>query len=738
MDFQNKDIENIYSALCKLVHADRLKEALIQLKILMTGLNDSDLSDQYEDIDQNYHLLLEYYFKGVADPQRDSVHAKLKTLLLELADKARQQALAQTGILAYQLKLRLEKEKELEKEEATRRIDDFSFDLEFIKLLNENDLSAEASEALNEAAVTPKIFQILWLSDKYSDSDLQLIRAIRKSKNLPWHEKCVAVSAITLSLINCFDKGKFSVLCDFYDERQLQVWQRALAGLIIASFIYDKRIALYPTIASRLAGYSADEFFARDFNSFLIQVLKAFETENLTKKFKEEIWPDVQKFESKLREKLDIDNIINRELIEDKNPDWEQVFEDSPGLLDKISKMSEMQMDGLDLFMNTFAMLKSFDFFWEISNWFRPFYKENKAAKEAISDKVQGKWDFLESLESSFYICNSDKYSFCFNIKHIPDEQSLGVIRLFNMEAEGMKELMADENLLNKPGKDNHIFTQYIQDLYRFFKLYPFHKDFRDIFSIQWDIVGNWLVDKMGKKEDILKNSADFLFSKIHYTEAAKLYSHLSEKAGPNQEVLEKLAYCYQKMGNYPLALEYYRRAEMFDTNRLWSLKKIIFCYRKLGNLEAALQWALEAAKLEPEDSYIQTMLGNCYLDLQQFDHALPHYFKAEFLAPENKKVLRPIAWCCFVLGKLDLARNYLQQVIGESGNANDLINAGHVELCCGNKPKAMEFYISAIATETLSLVKFAEILDFDKQHLVANGVKPTEIQLIADYLRFR
>lgn len=140
MDFQNKDIENIYSALCKLVHADRLKEALIQLKILMTGLNDSDLSDQYEDIDQNYHLLLEYYFKGVADPQRDSVHAKLKTLLLELADKARQQALAQTGILAYQLKLRLEKEKELEKEEATKRIDDFSFDLEFIKLLNENDL----------------------------------------------------------------------------------------------------------------------------------------------------------------------------------------------------------------------------------------------------------------------------------------------------------------------------------------------------------------------------------------------------------------------------------------------------------------------------------------------------------------------------------------------------------------------------------------------------------------------
>jgi len=170
----------------------------------------------------------------------------------------------------------------------------------------------------------------------------------------------------------------------------------------------------------------------------------------------------------------------------------------------------------------------------------------------------------------------------------------------------------------------------------------------------------------------------------------------------------------------------------------VWSLKKIIFCYRKLGNIEAALQWALEAAKLEPEDSYIQTMLANCYLDLHQFDIALPHYFKTEFLAPENKKVLRPIAWCCFVLGKLDLSRNYLQQILQEDGNANDLINAGHVELCCRNKPKALEYYISAIASETISLVKFSEILDFDKQHLVANGVESSEIQLIADYLRYR
>jgi tetratricopeptide (TPR) repeat protein len=191
-------------------------------------------------------------------------------------------------------------------------------------------------------------------------------------------------------------------------------------------------------------------------------------------------------------------------------------------------------------------------------------------------------------------------------------------------------------------------------------------------------------------------------------------------------------------LGNYKSALEYYKRAELYDTNRLWSLKKIIFCYRKLGDNDAALKWSLEATALDPEDAYLQTMLGNCYLDLQQYETALDHYFKAEILSPENKKVLRPIAWCCFVLGKLDLALNYFHLLLNEEPTANDFINVGHVELCLGNKPKAMEYYIAAIASGGTSLIQLSETLDFDKHHLLANGVDKAEIQLITDYIRYK
>ncbi len=732
------EIDSTFSGLSNLVYANRLKEALNQLGVLMGGMHVADFTLQYEELNQTYRMLLEYNFRGVPDPQRNTIFEKLKVSLLELADKVRQHAYTLTGMHIYQLKLQIEKEKEIAKEEATRKIDNYSFELEYAKLLNDSDLSDQALGTQGLPSISPKLFQLMWLTDKYNDTDLLLIKAIRESASLPWYEKCLAVSAITLSLINCFDKEKFNVLIEFYRDRQPQVWQRAFTGLIIAVFIYDKRIELYPAINDDFEHFKNEEDFKTDLNNFLLQILKSLETENVTRKFREEIMPDVQKFESKIREKLDIDNIINNELIEDKNPDWEQIFEDSPDLLNKIEKMSEMQMEGLDLFMGTFAMLKNFDFFREISNWFRPFYKENETAQNSIGEEIQGKSEFLAGLEDSFYMCNSDKYSFCFNVKHLPDEQGRNIVSLFNMEAESMRELSNEDELLNKPGKDAFIFTQYMQDLYRFFKLHPFRNDFRDVFSLKWDIPGSWLIQNLEDNTSILRNAAEFLFSKMHYSEASGLFLVLAQKAEPDQAVHEKLAYCYQMMGDFQSALNYYKRAELFDSNRLWSLKKIIFCYRKLGDNDSALKWSIEASSLEPDDAYLQTMLGNCYLDLHQYENALEHYFRVEILSPENKKILRPIAWCCFVLGKFDLANNYLQLILAEQPTATDMINAGHIELCLGNTHKAMEYYISAISQGDVSLQQFTETLDFDKHYLTANGVDLIEIQLITDYLRFR
>ena len=46
------EIDNTFSNLCKLVYADRLKEALIQMQVMMEGMHVADFTLQYEDINQ--------------------------------------------------------------------------------------------------------------------------------------------------------------------------------------------------------------------------------------------------------------------------------------------------------------------------------------------------------------------------------------------------------------------------------------------------------------------------------------------------------------------------------------------------------------------------------------------------------------------------------------------------------------------------------------------------------------
>lgn len=736
MAIQQNSADRFYAKIHTLVFDNKIKEALTELGSFMLSINANAFMQALEQMNETYKLVLDYYIKGVQDPERDNIIKKIKISILELSDTIYQHALSQTGMYVYYLKNNIEKEKDIAKEQAAKEIDSYTFEQEFTRLLEETDLSIADVATDNVLKISPKLFELMWLTDKYTETDTRLVSAIRKSKNLAWQEKCITVSAVTLSLINSFDKEKLIVLADFYEDREHQVWQRALTGLIIAAVLYDKRLALYPEIQNRFKVYAGNETFISDLDKLLVQMLKSQETEKLTRKFHEEIVPNVKKFESKIREKLDIDNIIKEDLLDDKNPGWEEVFEDNPDLLDKMQEISEMQMEGLDLFMSTFSMLKHFNFFNEISNWFRPFYKEQPDVEQVFSKIPHETSDFLAGLEKSFYICNSDKYSFALNIGNMPDEQSAQIISLFTMESQAMQEAQHDDEMVNKVDNDRYVFTQYVQDLYRFFKLYTYRSDFKDIFTLRWNIARSWLLSTLENNETIIRSSAEFLFKKERYYDAGYLFSKLLKHNDSDVYIFEKLAYCYQKVGNFHKAVEYYKKAEIFDKNRIWSLKKIIYCYRKLGDAEQAIQWSLEAEKLLPQDSYIQIMLGNSYLDLQNYGQALAHYLKADFMSENNNKVLRPIIWCCFMLDKYDLASSYFRQLEEKQiASAHDYVIAGYTAICLQQKAKAAACFSKALSFADYTLKDFTETIENEKKYLFEKGILPNDLQLIVDFV---
>ncbi|MCD4697968.1 MAG: hypothetical protein K8S16_17225 [Bacteroidales bacterium] len=737
-----KSVERNYQRIENYVHTKRLKDALDLLKDLVIDSRRGDFISQYESLDNTYENLLKYSVEGIKDPEKDNIYHRLLISVLELADVALQSAYTNySDQYIYRLKKKIDFESKQIKEEAINNIDNLVFDDELSDVLESSidGVKDEKEDYENHQEIMRNLFNLIWLTDKFFDSDEKMISSIMEGRNFQWHERSIIISAITVSAIRCFDLRKINLLIDYVSDENDQVSHRALVGLFIIFYMYDKRLELYPQLLDRVQILAKNKHLQKNIELIAIQFLKSKETEKITKKLQEEILPEMVKFQPKLRDKLDLDNILSTDFTEDKNPDWEHVFEEAPDLLDKLQEISKLQMEGADVFMSTFARLKHFRFFNDIINWFRPFYKENFEINHALESEnpTFNKGMLLNGLSQSFFMCNSDKYSFCLNIPQMPDIQKSMMLEMFNAEIESIKELQKEDEILNKSAGVKSIYSQYIHDLYRFYKLHPLRNEFLDIFNMKFDFYNCKFIQILIQDDNILRNIAEFFFEKEYYDLAAEVYIQFNNKGDNSLEIFEKIGYCFQKQKKYKEALSYYKKAELYDSNRAWNLKKIALCYRHLKKYDESLKYYLEVEKLEPDNLYVQTYIGHSYLDLKEYENALDYYFKVEFLAEENKKVLRPIAWCLFVTGKLERAKKYLDQLIKEDANKYDFMNQGHVEWCLGNPSVAVKNYKLSINRSDNNIKLFMTGFEEDKKHLLKYGVDPEEIPLVIDYLKY-
>ncbi|MDP1621711.1 MAG: tetratricopeptide repeat protein [Bacteroidales bacterium] len=727
-----KEIEQRHQNTCELICTQKLKSAIEELESLFRLTTKPDYYYQLEIYSENYKTLLRYAFDGYDDPQQQQILDGLSASMLSMADDIRQTLLdneLQGKRIEKRLLMSLFGD---DPQIITGRIEELFFHREVKKLIEETD--REPIRQLDQ------IFKLIWLTGKLTDDHIKLIQQINRSDQIEWHEKCLVVSALTLSILNQFDQNKIFLLLEFVETRENQVFQRALTGLILGLLLYDKRLAFYPEIVEKLKKVSADESIIPEIELILMQLLMARETDKITREFEEEVLPEMKKMMPKIEDKLQLTDLTEDEEMEGKNPGWKEIIGEVPGLFEKIEKFSKMQMEGGDVFMSTFQMLKRFDFFNAMSNWFVPFHRDHPEIKSSFSDNEEINTRLLESLEKAFYICNSDKYSFAINFRAIPDQQRTMIVANFEAEFAQMTEMATEEQILDKSLLNNSVFIQYIQDLYRFYKLFPTKQEFDDIFQRRIRVNSLFFYKTFFERAGFTEKLASFHFENDHYNDAIEEYEGLMEKNGPANEYFEKIGYCYQKIRRYDKAVEYYKKAELFDSDRPWILKKLGYCSLKLKDYAQALGYFKDASTLHPDDVSLQIQVGQCYLNLKDYDQALHQYAKLRFFVPDNLKILRPIAYCQFVLGKHDLAAELYAQILSltSTPTAYDLMNAAHVRLCLGQRKEALHLYRQSLLQNSPGRNALMEAFDEDSEFLVKNGIPAREIPLIRDFLMFQ
>ncbi|MBP1668558.1 MAG: hypothetical protein H6Q21_924 [Bacteroidetes bacterium] len=295
--------------------------------------------------------------------------------------------------------------------------------------------------------------------------------------------------------------------------------------------------------------------------------------------------------------------------------------------------------------------------------------------------------------------------------------------------------MVSEDEKINAEMRDKAVFTQYFQDLYRFYKLHPLKGEFSDIFALPLSMLDSQFFRTLIDNPVIIRNIGEFYFEKNNFTEALDIYKRIVDKE-KNYELFEKIAFCHQKLGNFQRALEFYQKAEIIDPGRLWLIYRMAWCYKRTGNFEKAIEYYQLAEKIEPENLQIQTQIGQSYMEMEAYEAALKFFFKVEYAQPDNLKIQRPIGWCSFALGKFETARKYFEKVTAAGGNKNDFMNLGHVKWCMGNKTAAIEQYKKSLAVATGDLEWFSRVMQEDSRYLMKHGIKPYDIPLMIDYLR--
>ena len=726
------EIQKQHIDILESVLTNRLRDAFQLLQKIIVHVSSSEIHNKYQSHTDTYRNMLKYSFELAPDPERSCIYLKLKQSILELTDEVRDFWI--TCMNLFDRKSMYEK---------TQQFASFyAGDASQITIMLSSTANAsvtktnpEEDQNLQESLIS-QLFYFFWLRNKYTNEDISLLNQIVECTDIDWSIKSTLVSAVTLSQLRHFDSEKFIFLFNTSQFDDPEIRQRAIIGMFLALLSDQKRITLYPKLMERLKSISDERLFQQRMLAVLIQYIRASETEKITRQIQEEIVPEVMKIRSELEDKLKLDELLSKENFEDKNPEWENFFKDAPDVYQKLEQFSKMQIEGSDVFMGAFALLKHFPFFKELSNWFVPFRKTNQDVKKTF-DVFREDIDipaFIEGLEQSTVLCNSDKYSFILNIQNMPAQQRKMMLELFNMELKAMNEMMEDEFKLNGETRNKIVNTQYLQDLYRFFKLHPFRKEYESLFDLKIDVLGSDVMKLVYDDGQIVRNLAEFYFARDRYHEALRLFEWLNERE-KSFELLEKIGFCNQRIGDFRRAIELYRQAELFDRNKIWLKKKLGFCYRKTGEFEQAIEYYKQVIKSDHKDLSNMAYLGQLYMDIGNFDEALKYYYKVEYENPENPKVYRPIGWCSFVQGKYDTAIKYFDKVLKGKPGKGDFLNIAHCYWASGQIETALNAYREAVSRSGNDEAWFRDTFLKDKRYLKINGIDDLDIDLMMDYV---
>jgi len=718
-----KEINSLHTLTIDALERNELKTVFDNLIEMVSLSHNTDVLYRLERLEETYRYMLHYFFSGANDPNEKRIHDELVSSLYDISDTIRKRLLMEeSASLLYSTKRLLQK-KQLNASFACMHVRDAYNTDNMYQMFNE-------------------FFCVLWADDVNDGDDLRLLKEFLSEREKSGNERlgqylsivcCIALTAFTFSLQEEFNRHKLLFLFDAADSSDIEIKVRALVGVLLIAYKYPNRVTHFKEIKYRLDALGE----APDFNKFAGMITRRFimskETEKLSARMQDEVLPEMLKLHPKYDPDKPFRFITPEDFDMEANPEWMDNLSKSR-LQERMEEMHELHKDGADVMHFSFTALKNFPFFKSIANWFVPFKTEFPPFE--VDENIVKPFEILLNAGT---MCNSDLFSFLISMKSISEKERSAMISGLEEALGQMKEEKRSKMLGRLNEIDDYV-GQYIQDLFRFYKLFERHSEFDDIFNETLDFHNVHALHSYFTDDEELRKTGELYFRREHFEDARFVFERLAGNTSYSDEtLLEKLGYCLQKMGDYEGAIENYMRAELINSDSKWLMRHTAQCYRSSKQPDKALDYYFRCDKAEPDNIGVLLGIGACYLDLEQYDEALKYYYKVDYLEQNSHKAWRPVAWCSFITGKFEQAQRYYRKIIEElTPNRHDYLNAGHVEWALSNLNQAVDYYVEALKLTKDGYPAFRREFNRDFGTLLQMHVNLAPIAFVMDEARYR
>lgn len=713
---------------------NRLKEAFDELKYMSESAMAWEITDEISRLEESYRLMLNYTIQGVDDPSRMELYDGIVNSLSLLLNRIVRQLLSNEEPTLYYNTLRFERLRP--NDSISNLIKSYCEIVEktsIFNLITSSDQSELPLDTLKEKErLEQRIFNRLWITFPLSSEDEETLKSIMLSNEYSQSFQELLISALLLGAIEYYDSRRLKLLLFAYQNENQVVSVKAFVAILIIMYLYPQELN-DSKILNQINSIKEISTWENDVKTAYLEFVRTRDTERISRKMQDELIPEMLKLRPDIYKKLnDTSGIIDISSIEE-NPEWEEMMNNS-GITEKIKELNELQEEGSDVFMSTFSHLKSFPFFSEIANWFLPFSLGHSLVADTLGSEVSVIGNIIENAP---FLCNSDKYSFLLSLGSIPVSQRQLMLSQFEQQRQVMNDAGLSMSALTLPNQRKNIMNKYLQDLYRFFKLFRRKGEFSDPFSRPINLINIPLLSESLNDVDTLALVAEFYFRRKYYNDALDVYNSISKKMPPSASLFQKIGYCYQQLGDIKNALKFYEQAELLNSDSIWTLRRIGGCFRALNQPSQALSYYKRVEAANPDDLNVAINIGHCFLELGNYTEAIKYYYKVEFLDEKSTRAWRPLAWCLMLSRDFEQSKTYYDKILNDNPTNEDFLNIGHLNLAQGRILDAIDYYKMAIKTNAYDINWLIKSLHSDEKYLIEIGIDVSIIPFVVDSLLY-